>query len=51
MKAVFNALAAGAFEFEEDKIKESMENIRCNALAACWDSNDEEPEYQSPAPQ
>ena len=51
MKAVFNALAAGAFEFEEDKIKESMENIWCNVLEACWDSDDEEPEYQAPAPQ
>ena len=51
MKAVFKALAAGAFEFEGDKIKESMENIWCNALEACWYSDDDEPEYQAPAPQ
>ena len=50
MKAVFNALSAGALEFEEDKIKESMENIWCNVLEACWDSDDEELESQSPSP-
>ena len=50
MKAVFNALAIGAFEFEEDKIKESMENIWCNVLEACWDSDDEKLESQPPGP-
>ena len=51
MKAVFKALAAGAFEFEEDKVKETLENTWCNVLEACWNSDDEEPESQPPSPQ
>ena len=46
MKAVFNALAVGAFELEEENIKESMENIWCYALETCWNSEDAEPERQ-----
>ena len=51
MKAVFSALAAGACEYEEDKLKESMVNIWLNVLETCWNSEDAEPESQLPGTQ
>ena len=51
MKAVFKALAAGAFEYEEDKLKESMVNIWLNVLETCWNSEDAKPESQTPSPE
>ena len=51
MKAVFKALAAGAFEYEEDTLKESMVNIWLNVLETCWNSEDAKPESQPPSPE